>query len=100
MRIADIEDHLINYIKPSYTYLDVGCGTSRLYEFLFEKGCQSIVCIDFCFDMISQQVENLNPNYKDKITFLCMDARKMEFQGEKFNVVFDKGTLDSILVIF
>jgi ubiquinone/menaquinone biosynthesis C-methylase UbiE len=50
--------------------------------------------------MISNQIDNLNPNYAEKVKFLYMDARKMEFEDEVFNVVFDKGTLDSILVLF
>jgi ubiquinone/menaquinone biosynthesis C-methylase UbiE len=43
--------------------------------------------------------QKLNPAYVNLVKFICMDARKMDFDDAKFDVVLDKGTLDCVLVI-
>jgi len=69
-----------------------------VYEYIFKKGCLNITCIDFCHEVIQEQINNLNPLYDGKVSFIWMDARSMDFEGRRFDLVIDKGTLDSILV--
>lgn len=42
--------------------------------------------------------QKLNPAYVNLVKFICMDARKMDFDDAKFDVILDKGTLDCVLV--
>ncbi len=41
----------------------------------------------------------LNPhnNITSNIQFLCQDCRKIEFPDNKFDLILDKGTIDSIM---
>ena len=72
-----------------------GCGNSRLTEDMFEDGYTSITNIDISRVCIEQMVER----YKDKPTLQWqqMNCCALDFPDETFDVVLDKGTLDSVL---
>ena len=77
--------------------MNVGCGNSRLSEELYEEGFEDITNIDFSTKVITQMEEKNKVKYP-KMSYKVMDALDMkEFQTGSFNVILDKGTLDSIL---
>ena len=77
--------------------LNIGCGTSRLGEDLSEEGFENITNIDFSQTVITLMEEKYRETFP-KMVFRKMDAMDMkDFQDEMFNVVIDKGTLDTIM---
>lgn len=82
-------------MKREDVILMSGCGNSRLTEDMFEDGYTSITNIDISRVCIEQMVER----YKDKPTLQWqqMNCCALDFPDETFDVVVDKGTLDSVL---
>jgi len=87
---------LSRYITPKQTTaLVVGCGTSNLSEELHRAQCKNVVSIDFsqvCIDINKKKYAN-----QQGMQFGHMDVRKLEFGPNRFDLIIDKGTLDSIL---
>ena len=82
----------------SAAILNIGCGNSKLSEEMYEDGYTTISNVDISDIVIDQMQEY----YKEKIPslkFLKADIRNMKehFEDATFDVVIDKGTLDSIL---
>ncbi|EAS02154.2 kinase domain protein (macronuclear) [Tetrahymena thermophila SB210] len=95
-RFSGIRDHVIPHINPESKILNVGSGSSRLSEEMFDEGHQNITNIDIS----SIVTKSMQEKYKDKgpnFKYLQMDVRNMEFEAKSFDCVMDKGTLDSIL---
>jgi len=90
-----LKDVLKDILQPAHSILVLGCGNSRLSEELFDEGYTNITNIDISMVVI----EAMQQKYQDKptMTYQQMDCRQMEFPAGKFNVVIDKGTLDSVL---
>lgn len=90
-----MKDVLKDILQPDHNILVLGCGNSRLSEELFDEGYTNITNIDISMVVI----EAMQQKYQDKptMTYQQMDCRQMEFPAGKFNVVIDKGTLDSVL---
>jgi len=90
-----LKDTLKDILQPSHNILVVGSGNSRLSEELYDEGYTNITNIDISMVV----VEAMQQKYQDKATMIYqqMDCRAMEFPAGKFNVVLDKGTLDSVL---
>ena len=77
--------------------MNLGCGTSRLGEDLSEEGFEDITNIDFSQTVITLMEEKYR-EILPKMVFRKMDALNMsDFQNEMFNIVIDKGTLDSVM---
>ena len=77
--------------------LNIGCGNSRLSEDLSEEGYEDITNIDFSTKAISIMEEKCKAKFP-KMSFKVMDALNMkEIRTGSFNIVIDKGTLDSVL---
>lgn len=90
-----LKDVLTDVLAPEANVLVIGCGNSRLSEELYDEGYTNITNVD-----ISQVVINaMTAKYADRSTmkYLQMDCKTLDFPADKFNVVLDKGTLDSIL---
>ncbi|KAH7830126.1 putative Endothelin-converting enzyme 2 A (Ece2A) [Monocercomonoides exilis] len=76
--------------------LQVGCGTSRLGEDMYEDGYTDIKCTDFS----EKAIEIMSKRAVDKpgLTYAVEDVLLLTAQDEaQYDVVIDKGTLDSIL---
>lgn len=98
-RLSFIKRHLREIIyKKEDHILNIGCGNSELGEKMFEdnyKHIYNIYNIDICQNVI-ECVKIRNEN-KEGLYFNVMDVRKMRFKDEIFDLVIDKGTMDTIL---
>ena len=75
--------------------LIIGCGNSRLSEELYNDGYKQITNIDFSEVCINQMQERYS-DY-DGMKYYCMNICNLSFDNAAFDVVIDKGTLDSVL---
>lgn len=95
-RWSGIRDIVSEYMKSkSANILNVGCGNSRLSEEMYEDGYTQIMNVDYSLVAIKAMQEK----YREKVgmQYVQMDLRAMEFPEGAYNVVVDKGTLDSVL---
>jgi len=90
-----IKPHVLPWMPAKVqTILNVGCGNSRLAEELLNDGYTDIVSVDIAQSAIDKMTEKFQGT--PGLRFLQMDATKMTFEDESFDVVFDKGTLDAM----
>eukprot|EP00475_Leptophrys_vorax_P013634 TRINITY_DN19_c1_g1_i1.p1 TRINITY_DN19_c1_g1~~TRINITY_DN19_c1_g1_i1.p1 ORF type:complete len:271 (-),score=70.32 TRINITY_DN19_c1_g1_i1:81-893(-) len=75
--------------------LVVGCGNSNLSVDLYNDGYRNIYSVDYSPVVIElmRKKHHLHP----ELQYLVQDVRSLEFADEYFDLVVDKGTLDSIL---
>jgi len=92
-----LKPFLLENVNFSDKILMVGCGNSLCSEKMIEDGYKDISNIDISQLVIDQMKERNSaiPSLK----YLQMDVRKMDFADKAFDVVIDKGTLDSILSV-
>lgn len=64
---------------------------------MHEDGYKFIINVDWSQPAI-EQMRELSGDKGPTFKYLTMDVLDMEFNGEVFDVVIDKGTLDTILV--
>lgn len=92
-----LKDIILPYTtsKPDCKVLVVGCGNSRLSPQLYDCGVHQIINIDISEVAISQ----MRARYRemDKMMWARMDVTRLEFPEASFDVVIDKGTIDSLL---
>lgn len=84
------------YIQRHQRALIIGCGNSALGEGMVADGYQDVVNIDIS----SVVIEAMQRKYQNnqKLKYVQMDARDMSnFVSDSFDVVVDKGTLDSLM---
>jgi len=94
-RYEGIKNVLERYVQPTHKVLMSGAGNSRLSEELYDNQVKNITNID-----ISEVcVNHMKAKHEDKqeMQWQKMDVRKLEFADGTFDVVIDKGTLDSVL---
>jgi SAM-dependent methyltransferase len=76
--------------------LNLGCGNSRMSERLLEDGFTEVIGFDISCIVIDQNKARYS--HEPRLKWVCGDVLNMEqFERDKFDVVFDKGTLDSIM---
>jgi len=82
-------------VKAEHKVLVVGCGNSRLSPQLYDMGIQNITNIDISEVVIGQ----MRSRYRemDRMEWLKMDVMKLDFPDNTFDLVIDKGTIDSLL---
>lgn len=90
-----LKDLIQSIVRHDHKILVVGCGNSRLSPQLYDSGYQNVTNIDISEVVIHQ----MKTRYKelDRMEWLKMDVMKMEFPDSTFDVVIDKGTVDSLL---
>ncbi len=76
--------------------LNIGCGNSKISEELYKEGFKNITNIDYSSVVINQMQIQYSSDF-ESMKFIEMDACDMDFENGSFDVVIDKGTLDSIL---
>eukprot|EP00744_Colponema_vietnamica_P006587 GILI01009551.1.p1 GENE.GILI01009551.1~~GILI01009551.1.p1 ORF type:complete len:225 (+),score=68.14 GILI01009551.1:68-742(+) len=90
-----LKDLIQSIVRHDHKVLVVGCGNSRLSPQLYDNGYHTITNIDIS-EVVIQQMKT---RYKelDRMEWLKMDAMRMEFPDSSFDVIIDKGTVDSLL---
>ncbi|KAH7825035.1 putative Methyltransferase-like protein 13 A (METTL13A) [Monocercomonoides exilis] len=95
MRWNDVHKFLKPYVQDDSKVLDLGCGTSKIAEELYNEGKQDITCIDFS-EVVIKDMSELHAGKQPHLKYICMDALNLEFPDESFDVIIDKGTSDSV----
>jgi len=76
--------------------LMVGCGNSSLSEDMYNDGYKNITNVDYSEIVIKNMRERTK--HLNEMKWISMDAREMkEFSNGYFDIVLDKGTIDSFL---
>ena len=98
-----IEDYsnirnLIEHLKIPKTsiILNVGCGNSEFSEKMYDDGYTNNYNIDISIEAI-KLMKQRNEGKRPKLTFIQMNAKKMCYGNNFFDLVIDKGLLDTIL---
>lgn len=73
--------------------LHVGCGNSKLPETLYDSGYLSIANIDSS-DVVISQMQKRNEQ-RAGMTWSIMDATHLDYDSDSFDLVIDKGLMDS-----
>lgn len=84
-------EELVKYfdIKPGMHVLDIGCGRGELVLYAVKKGA-SAVGIDYSKDAIrlaNRLYLNQPKSIQEKMRFLEMDAKKLEFDNDMFDLI-------------
>lgn len=92
--------HKNNIIKDrclNIDVLDIGCGTSNFLQEMYDRdGFKKIIAIDFS-EVCIKQMDARNATKRKEILFAKMDCSKIDFQSNSFDLVIDKGTMDTLL---
>lgn len=90
--ILPIIQSVISFQKDNRV-LELGCGDHPLINSFktLEEELQ-LYAIDF-----SPSIINILNEKKEGISYLTMDARKMDFENDFFDMIIEKGTLDAML---
>eukprot|EP00746_Dinoflagellata_sp_MGD_P090871 gnl/MRDRNA2_/MRDRNA2_35926_c0_seq1.p1 gnl/MRDRNA2_/MRDRNA2_35926_c0~~gnl/MRDRNA2_/MRDRNA2_35926_c0_seq1.p1 ORF type:complete len:370 (-),score=82.25 gnl/MRDRNA2_/MRDRNA2_35926_c0_seq1:100-1209(-) len=75
--------------------LHIGCGNSMLTENLYDNGYRNIVNADNS-DTVIDQMKRRNVGIRPEMKWVVRDATKMDFEDSSFELVIDKGMLDSL----
>jgi ubiquinone/menaquinone biosynthesis C-methylase UbiE len=76
--------------------LDVGCGNCPMTSELLQDGFEEVVGLDVSSVVIRQNEQRFAS--EPRLKWICGDVVRMEqVESGKFDVVFDKGTLDSVI---
>ena len=70
----------------------VGCGNSKLSQQMYEAGYKDIINIDISPSVIEQMSKQF-----PHMVWEVMDATKMSYPDQYFDVILDKGTLDALI---
>lgn len=94
-RYAGLKELFSKYLRKGDAILNIGCGSSRLSEEMYDDGYSSIANIDFAAPVIEQ----MTARNKDKkgLSWQVMDATALTFPDHYYDAVVAKATFDSIL---
>ena len=88
-----LRPHLMAVAKPHV--LQLGCGNSRLAEDMYTAGYQDITNVDISKVVIAAMVKRTQD--KPSLRWLVQDVMQLDLPEASFDVVLDKGCLDSLL---
>lgn len=90
---------LKNIISPYFSAkecaLDAGCGTSTLASDLVAEGFEKVIGVDISSNAINIMKERFES--EPKLEFIQGNCLQLPFEDNKFDVVFDKGMMDSLM---
>lgn len=94
-----IKSLIEDYFKDKSNVLHIGCGSSKFAEDLLNDNDEvEILNIDFSEKIINAMNDKYKLNNVDtRMKFLTMNVYSLDSLDDKFDVVFDKGLLDSLL---
>lgn len=73
----------------------VGCGNSKMSEEMARDGYPLIDNMDVSNVVLEKMYQNYNDKYNG-FEFTLMDATKMNYRDNSFDVCIDKGTYDAL----
>lgn len=83
-------------IPKEANILNVGSGTSQLSEKMYDDGYTNNYNIDISLESL-YIMKKRNDGIRPKLNYIQMNAKKMYYGNNFFDVVIDKGLLDTIL---
>eukprot|EP00742_Colponemidia_sp_Colp-10_P001417 GILJ01001525.1.p1 GENE.GILJ01001525.1~~GILJ01001525.1.p1 ORF type:complete len:362 (+),score=53.01 GILJ01001525.1:56-1141(+) len=86
---------LRSYVTDTSKILIVGCGNADFSADMYDDGLQNITNIDLSRVVIQQMKER--HVCRDKMTWEEMDATDMKFADDSFDLIVDKGLLDTLV---
>jgi len=90
-----IKPHVVSHFPSNVgSILNIGCGNSRMPQELADDGYPEVISIDISDAAVEKMAATFA--HIPGLKFLQMDATKMTFQDNSFDVVFEKGTLDAL----
>uniref|UniRef100_A0A6B2LIY6 Methyltransferase type 11 domain-containing protein n=1 Tax=Arcella intermedia TaxID=1963864 RepID=A0A6B2LIY6_9EUKA len=84
-------------ISTDLNILHVGCGNSSISEDLYDLGLRNIIGIDFCEPVIHIMQDRKDKSKRTSLNYQVMDARGLRFNDKLFDLVIDKGCVDSMV---
>ncbi|MFC1553705.1 class I SAM-dependent methyltransferase [candidate division KSB1 bacterium] len=79
-------------ISENKNILEYGCGMGS-YAYNFVKNFDHLTGIDISTKAVEMANSDLNPEEKEKVSFVVMDAEKLEFDDNTFDIVCGTGVL-------
>ena len=98
--------HILCQYPIHQNALEIGCGMSLLSEeLLTNKIVSQVTAVDFSAVAIAHMIERQHTRNQPKknttdasvVQYLVMDATKLKFENDSFDLVIEKGTLDALL---
>lgn len=74
-------------INKNTVVLDLGCGSGEL-TIRLAKYCKKIIGIDCCVEYINTALKDKNDKKIKNVIFKIMDARKMKFKNNSFDLIY------------
>ena len=94
--LKSFEHLLFKHLNRSDSILNLGCGNSHLSQSLYLKGYKNITNIDFS-EIVVKKMRGKTTAMAD-MKWEVMDMLDLKFGTESFDLVLDKGSIDSLLV--
>lgn len=92
----DLDADLKPYLEQAVTVLDVGCGNSNLAQRLSQTNSNvAVFGVDYSTHLFSE--EAIPQEVLGGVGMGIMDARQLGFRDASFDLVIDKGCMDSLL---
>lgn len=79
-KFESVGELLDKYLKPTDKILQIGCGTSRLADELYDVGYRKIQSIDIVSSVIEQQKAK-NVAARPELSFEVMDVKKVSINS-------------------
>ena len=92
----DFKHLMSKHVRKNDRILMLGCGTSKLSEEMYHDGYTSIINIDYS-QVVIQKMKQKHQHLVG-MQYLVMDITNMTFDKNSFDVIIEKGTLDTLLV--
>jgi SAM-dependent methyltransferase len=96
-RWPHIKPFVVEHVQKTGQILNLGCGNSRLTDEMYDDGYVNIMNIDYSSTVIRNMSEKLRERPEDTRRYQLMNAIELTFEPETFDLVIDKGCLDSVL---
>ncbi|NCU32168.1 MAG: class I SAM-dependent methyltransferase [Candidatus Moranbacteria bacterium] len=96
--IAQRNNYVLQVIEgrlATESFLDVGCGTGDLVRDVARRGIRSSG-IDFAKEMISIAENNVDPEIRENISYVCDSVFNYQFQSASYDVVSLNGFIEYI----
>jgi len=95
---AELQAYLRGVLDPSALIVQVGCGNSRLAPALYDDGYKFFINVDIskvAVGVMQRKFRETHPS----LVFIAGDATCLAWPDEILDVVLDKGTLQSLLLL-